>query len=175
MKKRMRNKQNQNERKQLYTVLPSCFDPRFHGDMAFRVGPDSRFCGKDEWTQRFRYKKTEVHSFPFLSQKGQSLIEALILSLALLTLFHFSLLTVWMGINILWMEHQLYQGVLCSAQQKNIKLCKGTVLKKIRNFNPLGKIKSLRITNSQKEWKGEILWRFYKKEFLIRQTLSLPP
>ena len=118
---------------------------------------------------------TAVDSLLFVNQKGQSLSEALILSLAFLTLFHFSLLTVWMGINILWMEHQLYQGILCSAQQKSIKFCRWTALKKIKNFNPLGKIQSLRITNFQNKWKGEISWSFYKKEFVIQQTLSLPP
>ena len=85
-----------------------------------------------------------------------------------------TLLIFWIGINVLWMEHQLYQGLICSAEQKGIKQCKETILKQIKKLNPAGDVRSLQIKNFQNEWKGEILWHLYKISFSIRQTLSLP-
>jgi len=114
-----------------------------------------------------RYAKKK---YPF--QKGQSLTEALILSLALITVIYFTLLVFWIGTSILWMEHQLYQGIVCAAQHKGISLCKKTVLKQIKKLNPLGLIQSLKIKHAQNEWKGEIVWIFYKRKFLIQQTLN---
>lgn len=107
-------------------------------------------------------------------QKGQSMTEAMILSLALITVVYFTLLIFWIGTSILWMEHQLYQGIVCAAQHKGIPLCKEAILKQIKKLNPLGMIQSLKIKHFQNEWKGEIVWIFYKRKFLIQQTLSLP-
>ena len=109
-----------------------------------------------------------------LFQNGQSLIEVLILSLALITMVQLTLVIFWIGTNILWIEHQLYQGLVCAAQHKKIYLCRETILKQINKLNPLGAIQSLKIKHFQNEWKGEIVWAFYKKNFLIQQTLSLP-
>ena len=107
-------------------------------------------------------------------QKGQSLVEFMILSLALISLIKGTLFLFWIVISLLWMEHQLYQGLVCAAQQKNLKACEAIALQEIKKLNPLGVIKSLKIRNLQKIWKGEILWSFYKKDFVIRQSLSLP-
>ena len=106
--------------------------------------------------------------------KGQGLLEALILSLALITLIYCTLLFFWMGTSLLWIEHQLYQGIVCVAEQKELNLCKQRVLKQINKLNSVGVIKALKIQNFQNQWKGEILWNFYKKDFMIQQSLSLP-
>ena len=110
----------------------------------------------------------------FKSQKGQSLIETLVLSLVLITLLKFILIIFWLFINLLWMEHQLYQGIICKAQQKNDLLCKQKILQEIKKLNPLGKIKNLKIYQLQNVYKGELIWNFYKKDFLIKQSLILP-
>ncbi len=107
-------------------------------------------------------------------QKGQSLIEALILSWALISLMSLVLLIFWIWTNIIWIEHQLYQGLICAAQQKDMRFCKEALLSQIKKFNPPGRIKFLKIKNFQNQWKGEIIWIFYNKKFSIQQILSLP-
>ena len=109
-----------------------------------------------------------------MCKKGQSFIETLILALSLMLLIQGTLLIFWIGVNILWMEHQLYQGLLCTAQQKEIEQCKYNTLKQIKKLNSLGTIKSLKIKEFQNEWKGEIQWTFYKKNFYIKQNFILP-
>ena len=110
----------------------------------------------------------------FQKQAGQSLVETLVLSLTLIAVIHFTVLMVWIGTHILWIEHQLYQGLVCAAEQKNLHLCKQTVLKQIKTLSSSSVITSLKIKNFQNKWKGEILWNFYNKNFLIKQSLILP-
>ena len=107
-------------------------------------------------------------------QKGQSIVEMLIVSLALISLIKGILIFFWISLSLLWMEHQLYQGLICSAQKKSLKLCEDRVKQQIQRLNPLGKIKSLKIKNFTENWKGEIQWHFYKKDFFIKQSLNLP-
>lgn len=108
------------------------------------------------------------------NQKGQGLIEVLILSPVLIILFQFILLVFWIGVNVLWMEHQLYQGILCVAQKKDIQLCKMKVTQQIKRFNTVENIQSVKINHFNNEWKGEIIWNIYKKKFFIQQNLHLP-
>ena len=121
-----------------------------------------------------KQNKIKSEKRKILSQTGQTVVETLGLSLALTALVYLSWLLFWMGINILWIEHQLYQGLLCAAQHKEESLCKKTTLKQIKRLTVLGSVSLLKIKGYQKEWEGEILWRFQNINFLIRQNLSLP-
>lgn len=106
--------------------------------------------------------------------KGQGLVEALILCLTFTTLIYVLFLMFYLFTNILWMEHQLYQGLLCVAEQRNKEHCRRSTLNKIQKLNPLGGIQSLKIRNFRKEWKGEMIWHFYNKDFVIRQSFHQP-
>ena len=108
------------------------------------------------------------------SQKGQSLIESLILSFALITILKFILITFWLFISLLWIEHQLYQGIVCKAQQKTEILCKQKIRQEIKKLNRLGKIKQLQFFQFQNIYKGKLIWTFYKQNFIIKQSLILP-
>ena len=107
-------------------------------------------------------------------QKGQSFIEFMIFSLAMISLIKGILILFWIFISFLWIEHQLYQGLICSAQQNNIPFCKNLTRKEIKKLNPLGIIKSLEFYKFNKHWKGEVQWHFYKKNFFIQQSFHLP-
>ena len=108
------------------------------------------------------------------SQKGQSVIEFMIISLAIISLIKGILILFWIFISLLWIEHQLYQGLICAAQQKNINLCERITAQQIKKLNSLGVIKSLKLKKFKKDWKGKAQWSFYKKNFFIKQSLSLP-
>lgn len=105
---------------------------------------------------------------------GQGFIELMLLSLILISSIKYILIFFWICISVLWMEHHLYQGLICAAQQKPIEICKALVKQKIKILQPLGAIMSLNITNIQHRWKGGLQWSFYKKRFFITQSLALP-
>ena len=109
----------------------------------------------------------------FFFKKGQSLVEALIVSLGLIAVTKIILVLFWIFVSLIWMEHQLYQGLICSAQQRNHRDCEQKVLNQIRRLNRLGKIQSVKIKEFKQEWRGEIQWIFYEKVFFIKQSLSL--
>ena len=72
------------------------------------------------------------------------------------------------------MEHQLYQGLLCLASQKNKIICKQDILQNIKKLSHLGEIQSLQINQIQNKYKGKMLWIFYKQKISIKQNLILP-
>ena len=120
--------------------------------------------------EEIRLFKQNEKVVPKKNQTGQTLIEALVFFLALIVMTNIILILFWIFVNLLWMEHQLYQGILCVAQQKELFVCEHNVLTNIKKLNDLGDLKSLNLKPNQ----GELLWKFYKQDFLIKQSLSLP-
>lgn len=112
----------------------------------------------------FDFKKTG-------SNKGQALIECLILFLTLASLLQFLFVLTWIFINLIWMKHHLYQAIVCTAQNRGKFFCEERLLKDIRVLNPPAQITGLNFNDS----KGEFKWRFYKKNFVIRQSFKLSP
>lgn len=112
-------------------------------------------------------------SFKILKEKnlskGQTLIETLILSLVFIGLTQFIMFLCWMFINFIWIEHQLYQAILCIAQQKERRVCESHLINNINKLGHLGEVSSFHIDSK----KGRLLWRFYKYNFLIKQNLNL--
>ena len=107
-------------------------------------------------------------------QKGQSLVETLIISLGLIALVKLSFILCWIFINILWMEHQLYQGLVCFAQQKKLEQCQYRVLRQIEKLDTLGTIKSLKIKRISKGMERVNSMAFLQQE-LFYQTDFKPP
>ena len=101
------------------------------------------------------------------AQSGQSLIEAVVVSFLLIASLQGLFVLSWISVQKIWMEHQLYQAVLCVAEQKAKIKCESQLMQNIQSFNRLGRLKLLFIS----EKKGELVWRFYKKDFLIQQSL----
>lgn len=124
-------------------------------------------------SKKERFKICKCYTLKKEKQKGQSVVEILILSIVLIGITKLILIVAWLYINFIWMEHQLYQGILCVAEQKKELFCKQKTLKEIKKLNPLGKMNSLKIKQNQNRYKGELLWNFYKKDFLIKQNLIL--
>ncbi|MBC6414979.1 MAG: hypothetical protein GDA46_01110 [Bdellovibrionales bacterium] len=104
------------------------------------------------------------------SQKGQALVEMAVISFVLIGFIQILLKLAWMFINLIWIEHQLYQAVLCLAQQKEKQICETILLRDIKKLNKGVKISSVNLSPE----KGKLLWHFYKKDFLIKQDLKLP-
>lgn len=112
--------------------------------------------------------------FASYNKKGQSLVEMLVFGLVLSFLVQAILLFFVTAVSLIYMEHQLYQGILCVARGETSPHCKTKTLAQIKKFNPVGQVISLKINHLQKEGKGVIKWRFLKRNFFIRQTVRLP-
>ena len=120
--------------------------------------------------QRFKKLKNLLSYKNLLSSnKGQALVELLVLSFAFISIIQLLFITVWIFINLIWMEHHLYQAVLCVSQERGQPFCKSQLLKDIKKLNPVAEIAFLNFNSS----KGELKWRFYKQDFVIRQNFKL--
>ena len=106
--------------------------------------------------------------FDLKSERGQSLIEFFILfvflGLCLPTLLSVS----WLLIQKTWIEHQLYQAIVCMAEQHPKIHCESQLREKIKALGHLGELKSLSLSKK----KGELVWSFYKQDFTIKQNLG---
>ena len=107
------------------------------------------------------------------NKKGQSLIEATLLSFVLILSIKGFFILFWMIVNLLWAEHQLYQGLICRAEKRPLSICETRVLNQIQKLNLTGKWSNLKITERNQQWKGFIKWKFYKWTFLVKSQLHL--
>ena len=118
-----------------------------------------------------RAKRAGITNIRLLAKnKGQALIEFLVLSLSFVSIIQILFGIAWIFINLIWMEHHLYQSVLCVAQERKKVFCERRFLKDIKKLNPKAEIKSLNFNSK----KGEFKWRFYKQDFVIQQSFELP-
>ena len=107
------------------------------------------------------------------NKKGQSNIEVALLSFILIVLIKGSLVLFWIFTNFLWVEHQLYQGLICRAEKKATAVCKMKVLTNIKKLNKSGDFININLTGFDNKWKGSIKWKFYKWAFSIKSHLDL--
>ena len=110
----------------------------------------------------------------WMKKKGQSLMEMLVVSVLFISLIQIIFILFWIFVSRMWIEHQLYQGILCVARQQKPSVCKLMVLQKIYTLNPVGRVKEIRIRQIHTEWKGYVRWRIYRSFFFIQQTVRLP-
>ena len=118
---------------------------------------------------KFVLKKKSFLS-PLQLNTGQTMIEFLVLSVAFLSLILVLFGLAWIFINLIWIEHNLYQAIVCIAEERNPFFCENQFFKKIRALNPVAKITNLNFNSNS----GELKWHFYKKDFVIRQAFKLP-
>ena len=138
-----------------------------------------------------------------LGAGGQGSLEALVMAAVLLALIKGALILFWILIGSLWIEHQLYQALICAAEGRGKSLCAERMKNNIKRLDPAGNIKSAEIKQYPKQWIGEAVWEIYRsdhsregkkaggesapknegpggrffpfpREFRIRQSLSLP-
>lgn len=105
--------------------------------------------------------------------KGQSSLEALLISLLVFVLMKGVFVVFWVFIQFLWIDHNLYQGLVCRATKQKKAYCHKEVLEKIATFNVIGQIKNLELKQFNKVWKGSAHWDFYKWNFKIKNQLDL--
>ncbi|MDE0519011.1 MAG: hypothetical protein OXH36_05610, partial [Bdellovibrionales bacterium] len=74
----------------------------------------------------------------------------------------------------LWMDHQLYQSLICLAKGEKQRNCKNQMREKIKIFLWMGKLKNIHFYKEEKKWKGMFTWQaaFWKVSF--KKTILLP-
>lgn len=111
--------------------------------------------------------------YKYKRSSGQVLGETLVLLPLVGLCFIFCLLFFHVHAQHLWMDHQLYQSLICLAKGQPKRHCENQMEKKIANFLWTGKLQNIQLYKKQNEWKGSFIWntRFWKIQF--RQRLHL--
>ena len=110
---------------------------------------------------------------------GQALIETLILLPLVCSCFILSLLFFHVHAQQLWIDHQLYQSLICLAKGKTKINCKNQMEKKIKTFLWIGKLKNIQLYKGENEWRGLFTWETgfwqiqFRKKFELGRELLL--
>ena len=108
-------------------------------------------------------------------QAGQGTVETLILFTTLVLMFKGGLMLFWLLIGNLWMDHQLYQHLICRAQGQKEIFCVRQLLMKTEKLISKENIKDIQVIHqSRNVWKGSLNWKIFKFSIPIKQTLELP-
>ena len=105
---------------------------------------------------------------------GQSVIEVLSVCLSLILLLKGILLVFWFTAGSLWVDHQLYQKLICRAEGRSQTLCRKKLIKNIKAIHPAGSVIHFQMDRGRGFWSGKIKWTLYGIHKDSRQRLTLP-
>ena len=109
-----------------------------------------------------------------MKPNGQSVIEVLCVCLSLIFILKVLFIVFWLTAGSLWMDHQLYQKLICLAEGRSQTLCQKRLAKNIKIFHPVGTFIPPQIKNRRNLWKGKIQWTLYGIRKTSYQQLILP-
>ena len=125
---------------------------------------------KQRWTKKSHLKKR---------QKGQVLVETLVLLPLIYSCFILCLLFFFMYAQHLWMDHQLYQSLLCMAKGKTKPYCESQMKRKIASFLWIGELNNIQFHKRKNGWRGLFIWETefwriqFSKQFIMRKESLL--
>ncbi len=104
---------------------------------------------------------------------GQALGETLVLLPLAVSCFILCFLFFHVHAQHLWMDHQLYQSLVCLAKGQTKPHCENQMEKKIETFLWTGRLQNIQFYKKENEWKGSFIWntKFWRIQF--RQKLQL--
>lgn len=118
--------------------------------------------------------------------KGQSLIECLVMTPVLILCLGILGQVFYLGFSYIWIDQSLYQGVICLASNVPANKCQQETYQKLDSLLPYGELKKVQFhfsyTRVQRRvtYHGTIEWGLKsplalntQKEFLIKKNLSL--
>ena len=108
------------------------------------------------------------------NQKGQALIETVVISLTWFLLIKGMVMMFILVSSSLWIQHSLYQGLVCLAEGRNAPRCKESLVTNIKKGIPLGKINDVHLQGNFEHWSGTLNWNFYKWKWNFKERLVLP-
>ena len=108
------------------------------------------------------------------NQKGQALIETVVITLTWFLLIKGMVMMFILVSSSLWIQHSLYQGLVCLAEGRNAPRCKESLSADIKKWIPLGKINDVNLRGNFKHWSGTLNWNFHKWKWNFKERLDLP-
>ena len=106
--------------------------------------------------------------------KGQSVIEVSCVLLGLILALKGMFLVFQLTAGALWVDHQVYQHLICLAEGRSQTFCREKLIKTIIKFNPAGAVSRLQVKKGMNRWEGRVKWTVYGVSRRSGQTLILP-
>ena len=103
---------------------------------------------------------------------GQAVVEALVLLPLVCVCFILCLFFFQIHAQHLWMDHQLYQSLICLAKGKAKRNCENQMQKKIKTFLWMGELKNIQFYKKENEWKGVFTWETGFWQIPFEKTLQ---
>ena len=104
-------------------------------------------------------------------KSGQALIETLLILPLICACFSVCLLSFHVHAQYLWMDHHLYQALICLAKGK--KDCKDNMTKKIKSFLWAGSLNNIQFKTTENKWSGTFTWQTFLWKIPFKKHLKL--
>ncbi len=105
---------------------------------------------------------------------GQAVLETLVALPLATSCFVLCFLFFHLHAQYLWMDHHLYQSLVCLAKGKNKADCENQMERKIKKFLWAGKLKDIQFhKKGEKQWKGSFTWSAPFWRVRLTETLNL--
>ena len=108
-----------------------------------------------------------------IDQSGQALIETVVLFPLVASCFILCLLFFNVYAQQLWMDHQLYQSLVCMAKGHTSYTCEKKMKKKIKSFLWAGRLEETKLYKKANKWQGTFVWRTQFWRIPFRKTFEL--
>lgn len=105
---------------------------------------------------------------------GQGNLEALLLVIIFILIIKGGFMFFWLLAGNLWLDHQLYQNLICRAKGHSEIFCEKKLLKEVRKFTWIGSIQNIESIQLNNSWKGSLNWKIGGISVPIKQVLELP-
>lgn len=113
----------------------------------------------------------------FSKQRGQALVESIVLLLPVTFMFYFLFQYTISRWSYFYFSHEAYQSLICVAQGERPKRCEKDLRKHVQNWIPWAQIKNIKMDGFQNNWNVEVSWQdfFVKNQvFHLRRSLKIP-
>ena len=104
------------------------------------------------------------------ANKGQTIIEALLVLPLAGACFIVCLLFFHVYAQYLWMDHHLYQALICLAKEGHN--CKDNMTQKIKSFLDIGQLKNIQFKITENKWSGSFIWETSFWTIPLKKNLS---
>lgn len=104
---------------------------------------------------------------------GQAMMEAVIaMTLGIATLI--ICLFLFHGyVRKIWVDHHLYQSLICVAKREEIQNCKKILIQRVKHFLWLGKLKKIQLKGKGNQWKGIVITENIYGRFVFQSYVNL--
>ena len=91
----------------------------------------------------------------------------------ILTALCLCLLLVHTYIRKIWVDHHLYQALICAAKRQPIHICKENLIQQSKKLYFLGKIQSIQLKGGGNKWTGHVRIKNTTGQFVFQNQIHL--